>query len=72
MAEREKTKRPSKNTDVRLAYQPTYNWTFMTLIGFGPNMPQAPFVAVPRGGKKNQRKLDSTGLLDTQFKPRER
>ena len=44
----------------------------MTLIGFGPNMPQAPFVAVPREeAKKTRENLDSIGLLDTQFKPRE-
>ena len=44
----------------------------MTLIGFGPNMPQAPFVAVPREeAKKTRENLDSIGLLDTQLKPRE-
>ena len=43
----------------------------MTLIGFGPNMPQAPFVAVPREeAKKMRRKLVSLDLIDTQFKPR--
>ena len=45
----------------------------MTLIGFGPNMPQAPFVAVPREeAKKTREKLDSLGLLDNQLKPREK